>query len=233
MDTDIDELVSTTNSLRGALFAVRDSVSLLGDCHIGYEFMVREKGHVRSDLIAETTLPASFWKIYHASGGSTLDPVLTRVSSNPRNFRLDLSAEGRNLFFDALADLGCVSISNYTLPREEIIGNLAFTVLEDQSQRDRALDPAPFINLLRQTHVALRRHGHIRRHFGLSLKECATLAALASGKGAADVAEDEAVTLRSIEKRLQKVRGKLRARTTVEAVYKAVAYGILYGGDWR
>ncbi len=229
MTPDVDEVVRATNSLRGALFALREAAPLLGKCHIGYEFMIREKGHIRSDLIAKTTLPASFWEIYHASGGSTLDPVLSRVSNKSKNFRLDLSPEGKSPFFDALADLGCVSISNYTLPRNEIFGRLAFTVLEDQRQRDRQLDQAPFIDLLRQAHIALRRHGHIRRYFGLTPKECATLTALSQGQGAADVAEAETVTLRSIEKRLQKAREKLHARTTVEAVYKAALYGILHG----
>ncbi len=60
MATEVDDIVRGTNSLRGALFALRSSLPLLGGCHIGYEFIVRDKGHVRSDLIAETTLPASF-----------------------------------------------------------------------------------------------------------------------------------------------------------------------------
>ena len=231
MTDDVDALVRRTNSLRGALFALREASPLLGDCHIGYEFAIREKGHIRSDLIAETTLPARFSDLYQASGGSTLDPVLARASGGSDNFRLDLPGKAKTPFYEALSDLGCVSIASYTLPPDEVLGRLAFTVLEDRSQRDRAISPTAVADLLRQIHFALRRHGHIRRYLGLTAKECSTLASMAQGQSALDVAEAEAVAPRTIEKRLQNARAKLRARTTVEAVYKAALYGALpFGG---
>ena len=143
---------------------------------------------------------------------------------------MDIAGKGKSPFFKALLDLGCVSISSYTLPVDEVLGRLAFTVLEDENQRSRGLRPQLFVEVLRQLHVAVRRHGQIIRYLGLTPKECVTLTALAHGLSAADVAEEENVSLRAIEKRLQKSRSKLRARTTVEAVYKAALSGVLHKG---
>jgi len=197
MTEDIDQLVSKTNSLRGALFALREALPLLGGCHIGYEFVIRQKGYVRSDLIAETTLPANFSELYTASGGSTLDPVLSRLSSEPGNFRLNIVGRSRSPFFKALLELGCVSISSFTLPIDEVLGRLAFTIMEDQAQRSRALHASSFTELIRQFHVSVRRHGQITSYLGLTIKECATLTALAHGLSAADVAEEEEVSVRA------------------------------------
>lgn len=47
------------------------------------------------------------------------------------------------------------------------------------------------------------------------------------GKTAMDIADALTVTQRTVELRLQSLRKKLRARTTTEAVYKAICYGIL------
>ncbi len=140
--------------------------------------------------------------------------MLIRASADPGDFRIDLTEQaqrhGRSPFFDALAQLGCVSISTYTLPKDEIIGNLAFSVMEDKKQGRRNLKKSAFINFSRELHSSLRRHGHILKQLRLTEKEGATLYALSRGRSAVDVTEADAIKVRSVEKRLQSVKAKLR-----------------------
>ena len=76
-------------------------------------------------------------------------------------------------------------------------------------------------------HMTMHRHKQMATHFDLSKKQSTALASVAKGQTAGDIAEQTGLVERSIELRLQQGRKKLSARTTTEAVYKALAYGIL------
>jgi len=66
----------------------------------------------------------------------------------------------------------------------------------------------------------------IAGYFNLSPKEVDTLRLIAYGKISSDIAHKFDISERTVEHRLSMVRKKLFCKTTSEAVYKAVAYGI-------
>ena len=230
----IDQLVATATSPRGALFALRDGFAPLDGGHLGFEFLLSERNQIRADLINPTTLPAEFGALYLKAGGPGFDPVIDRISSGDRFFSLDLRSvltEGparyrTSEFLRNLVELGCPVLSTVCLPEGETSGRVLITVM-DNGAWPSAFAETEQAEFLRAVLRALRRHGHLRRYFGLSPKEIETLRNIASGQSAADISAKGGVTRRAIESRLQAARRKLSSKTTPELMFKATAYGLI------
>ena len=230
---EIDAVIARTNSLRGALFALRGAYPAFADTHLGYEHIVGGKRHVRGDLINPTTLPASFGALYAEGGGAAFDPVVQMATSGSDHIVIDLEdliANGPdqfrgNAFLTAMIEIGCVRLTSVCLARGEAIGRVVLSVMSgrDAPVRSAEADRAA----LRQMLASFRVYGHIARYFELKPVELSTLQATAFGRSAQDIASRDGVSARSIEFRLQRVRKKLRAMTTAEAVFKATAYGLI------
>lgn len=228
-------LVENTNSLRGALFSVKAGIEALDNSHIGFEFVLGERRHIRGDLISETTLPADFGALYHDSGGAGFDPILDApvrdvdlthlnveelVQSGPMRF-------ARSPFLNALIEIGCTRLASYQLPKHETSGRVIFTVMY---HHDCQFDPSRktlFQSLNREILAAVRECGHFTRHFGLSEREVTVIRQVANGANANEIALALSVTSRTVENRLKSAREKLRARTSAEAIYKATAFGLI------
>jgi DNA-binding NarL/FixJ family response regulator len=118
-------------------------------------------------------------------------------------------------------------LSAYPFESDARIGRIILTVFSNQKQFDLKIDPAQFIDIGRRLHRSFKNNGQLKDYFGIEEKEQLVLSRMADGKTAADIAQELDVTVRTIEMRLQNARKKLKARTTTEAVYKSVAYGIL------
>lgn len=229
----LNDVIARTNSLRGALFALRTDYPPFRDTHLGFEHVIGGNRHVRGDLINPTTLPASFGALYAEGGGAAFDPVMQLATSGADHTVLDLMellSTGpdqfrRNSFLNAMVEIGCVRLTSVCLPRGETVGRIVLTVMEGQDAPPR---PAEAIrDILRQMIVCFRIHGHIARYFDVKPVELSTLQAVAFGQSAQDIAARDGVSVRSIEFRLQRARKKLRAMTTAEAVFKASAYGLI------
>jgi len=76
-------------------------------------------------------------------------------------------------------------------------------------------------------HHSMIKYKQMARHFKLTNKQSEALASAAKGRTAGYLATQIGLTERTIELRLQQARKKLHAKTTAEAVYKALTYGIL------
>lgn len=231
----IEQVVSKTNSIRGALFALKNNIGLFGGCHLAFEQMVQKNSYLRGDLITMTTLPGEFTDLYYPSGGTNNDPVIENIGNLKGLIKVDLrevlsapnSKYHANPFFGAMLERGWVSLASYSMTEFLQIGHAALTVFEDETQSRRNLDTFNMIEVANHFKNCLRKHGQIKRYFGLSEAERNVLQRSGEGRTAEDLAVEFNVSRRAIELRLQNARKKLTARTTTEAVYKAIAYGIL------
>lgn len=233
-----DELwsgVAKAKSIRDALFVLKTSAREFGGCDIAYEFVIRRASHVRGDLVSMTTLSRRYTDLYYPDGGPNSDPVLENIDNEYNPFIIDLkplcltkgSKYAANKFFNSLLQNGHRYLSAYPFESDARIGRIILTVFSNQKQFDLKIDPAQFIDIGRRLHRSFKNNGQLKDYFGIEEKEQLVLSRMADGKTAADIAQELDVTVRTIEMRLQNARKKLKARTTTEAVYKSVAYGIL------
>ncbi|QDZ00609.1 hypothetical protein FQ775_09570 [Nitratireductor mangrovi] len=235
LDADIIlRCIAGRRSIRGALFALRARIPAFGGCHLAYEYMVQRRAYVRNDMIAMTTLPQKFTSLYAPAGGTNTDPIIDKVSAGRSFLQVDLPAViadvrskyAGNRFFGALIEDGCVSLASYCISGAAGIGYAALTVFEDETQARGRPPTRDMLAVARHIHAGFRRR-LIAAHLDVTEREAMTLAGVAAGRTAEEIGGLEGVTGRSIEMRLQKVRSKLRARSSAEAIYKAVAYGVL------
>lgn len=233
----LNDIIARSNSLRGALFALRTDYQPFRGTHLGFEHVVGGNRHVRGDLINPTTLPASFGALYAEGGGAAFDPVVQMATSGRDHTVIELmellsTGPGqfrRHRFLNAMVEIGCVRLTSVCLPRGEAVGRIVLTVMEGQGAAPRSAEDIRAV--LRQMIACFRVHGHIARYFDLKPQELSTLQAVAFGQSAQDIATRDEVSVRTIEFRLQRARKKLRAMTTAEAVFKASAYGLIGAAD--
>ena len=232
----LENQLATTNSIRGALFVLKNFGKAFGNCHMAYEFMLQPKAFIRGDHINITTLPAAIYDTYLPSGGANSDPVIEKIATMnaPEYVDIEQVCKGsklkfyQNPFFLKLLDIGCVSFAAYPilLDRADRFGIL--TVFETAEQRKNALDADYYLDAALVFHRAISKFGQLGRYFGVNEKERFVLEKMALGKNALDVSDELEITQRTVENRLQSARLKLKARTTTEAVYKASAYQIIF-----
>lgn len=233
--TQLNEAIQKRNSIRGALFFLKSSMPEFAQCDLGYEYFVRKNAYIRGDLIEETTLPREITNLYQPSGGQNADPIVENIADMGRSLKVDLkqlthdkaSKYYKNAFFEGLQAHRCTAITAYKFLPPEDHGFGALTLMQ---QADYPENPPPksfFIDVGYALHTILKRHGFIKNFLGITEAEHFVLVKMAEGKTAHDVAYELAVTTRTIEMRLQSARKKLKARTTTEAVYKSVCYGII------
>ena len=232
---DIADVIHQSNSVRGALYRMKDNFEVFGGCDLAYEYFMWPWSYIRGDLLNATTLSKSVSDLYSASGGTNTDPIIDQVAKGPSFVEVRLhevlsdasSKYFANPFFQALADKGCRTLAATCLPPSETIGHGAFTIFETREQEERRLPLHDMQVFVLEWHRELVRTGRLGAHFGVTPVEAAALEAVAAGRTAADMAERENVTVRTMEMRLQGARRKLNVRNSSEAVYKAVAHGLL------
>jgi DNA-binding CsgD family transcriptional regulator len=197
--------------------------------------MIKDTSYVRGDLVNMTTLSRKYTDLYYPGGGPNSDPVLEHVSADSGPFYVGLeklfmeknTKFSGNKFYAALFENGCEYFAAYPFKDDAGIGFGVFTIFATAEQMNSERPPKYFQNLAFEFHNILKSNGQLANHFNLLDREKFVLAKMADGKTAADIAQELGITVRSIELRLQSARKKLQARTTTEAVYKAVAYSIL------
>lgn len=230
----IDDALIAANSLRGALFCLKNNVPEFMGYNIGYEYFVRKHSYIRGDVIVQTTLPHNVTGQYGDSGGQNADPVIENISNLKDKYTVDLTklVEGKaskykNKFFTSLSQIGVETMTAYAFLPPDSHGFGALTILEERREASYAYTPERFAQIGFYFHTLMKRHGLLMRHLQITEKEQTVLDRMADGKTAQDVAQESGVTARTIEMRLQSARQKLKSRTTTEAVFKSVCYGIL------
>jgi len=230
----IEDAISQARSLRGALFILKNYVPEFMGNNITYEYFVRENGFMRGDVITVTTLPHSVTSLYVASGGQNADPVIEIISKvkdrrtvELENIRKGSQAKYKTKFFKAMGELGVKTMTVYTFLPLNSRGYGGLTVLEETPRASLAFPSERFSQIAFYFHLLIMHNGHIMRHLGVTEKEQSALQRMADGRTAQGVAQELSVTQRTIEMRLGSARKKLKARTTTEAVFKSVCYGIL------
>lgn len=231
---DIEDAIRNARSIRGALFILKNHVPEFMGNNITYEYFVRENGFMRGDVITVTTLPHSVTSLYVASGGQNADPVIEIISKidDRRTVELEKIRKGpqakyKTKFFRAMAKIGIQTMTVYTFLPTNSRGYGGLTVLEETPRASLAYPSERFAQIAFYFHLLIMHNGHIMRHLGINEKEQRALQRMADGKTAQDVAQEESVSTRTIEIRLGSARQKLKSRTTTEAVFKSVCYGIL------
>lgn len=232
---DIEEALKNANSLRGALFILKTHVPEFMGYNIGYEYFVREHSYKRGDVITQTTLPTSITSLYASSGGQNADPIIENIPTLKDRLTIDLktltsvprSKYYKNKFFTGLTTIGIKTMTVYAFLPKNSRGFGGLTILEEKAQASLYYPPERFAEIGFYFHKLMMRNGQIMRYLGLNEKEQNVLERMADGKTAQDVAQEFEVTPRTIEMRLQSARQKLKARTTTEAVFKSVCYGVL------
>lgn len=231
---DIEDALIAANSLRGALFILKNNLVEFMSYNIGYEYFVREHSYKRGDVIVQTTLPHSVTEKYGPSGGQNADPIIEMIVSLEDRYTVNLThiltakrSKYKNKFFTALSQVGVQTLTVYAFLPPDSHGFGGLTLMEEKPQASYAYPPERYREIGYYFHSLMMRHGHIMRHLTITEKEQTVLERMADGKTAQDVAQEFGVTPRTIEMRLQSARQKLKSRTTTEAVFKSVCYGIL------
>ncbi len=237
-ETDFNSVKSAiinANSVRGALFALKTRLAAFGGCHLAYEYMIYPNAYVRGDLINMTTLPPSIPELYMRSGGTNADPIIENIAGIKTPMHIDIkkltltknSRFYKNKFYLSLLKMGCTNVAAYPFLDGDEKGHGVFSIFADKKLAEQLASPEYYTNFGLRLHQSLKKHGQIARFFNINDNEVFVLGKMAAGKSAADIAQILGVTTRTIELRLQSVRKKLHARTTTEAVYKAVIYGAI------
>jgi len=231
----VKKSVESATTIRKALFILKSDMPSFNQCDIAYEYMIKDTSYVRADLVSMTTLPQKYTDLYFPGGGPNADPVLENVQadSDPFNVELKKLCAGKNTkfygnkFYTALYENGCEYFSAYPFKDDLGIGFGVLTVFATAEHRKTNPPQDKLQAFALEFHKVLKSNGQLASHFNLLDRERYVLAKMADGKTAADIAQELDITVRSIEMRLQSARKKLHARTTTEAIYKAVAYSIL------
>lgn len=227
--------LAPANSIRGALFRLRNTVDAIAGHDISYEYMLRKTSYVRADLINMTTLSSNYTDLYLPSGGTNSDPVIENAGNMTEPLYVDLNAicyePGtrfyKNKFFLKLVREGCPYLSAFPFSDSLTRGYGVFTIFDSRPPEDVKLYADELMQLGAEFHAAIKTQGQFLRHFGLTDKELRALEHMALGHATADIAVTEGISRRTVELRLENVRKKLRATNSTEAVYKGVSYGII------
>jgi len=231
----LDIVIASASSIRGALFCVRDAIDELAGHDISYEFMLRKTSFIKADLINVTTLSPELISLYMPAGGTNSDPVIENTGDMTAPTYVDLNdicyRKGtkyyKNAFFTRLIGEGCPYLSAFPFNDALERGYGVFTIFDSRPRADVEPLADRLSEVGRDLHKAIRTQGLYQSFFGLGDKELSTLEHMAIGRTADDIAALDGVSRRTIELRLGTARKKLKARNSTEAVFKAVSYGLI------
>jgi len=227
--------LSKVDSLHEGLNVVKDHLKPHGVGELTYGFMLHTKSHLRGDYLLYTTFPKAIRRVGTQDGGAITYRFgdLTPNMSEPLFFDMKDVVEGRGPLFSFNKTFKMIYETGYRyawiIPfLEEVKNGYGFLIV---FQDNKAGAPKLDANQLKAFgplyHHAMIKHKQMARHFQLTQNHTEALANAANGRTAGYLATQIGLTERTVELRLQQARKKLHAKTTAEAVYKALAYGIL------
>jgi len=228
--------LAKTSSIESGLKVLENHLKPYGVHGLVYGFMLHAKSHLRSDLVFCMTLPEELRQTAEQDGGAITYRFGDVVPNLTEPLFLDLEA--------VLAGKGPMYSHNKTYIKAQEAGYRCAWIIpfslggvktgygfllaaQDTRSGVPEIDVNQLIGFSAFFHKTMIRHKQMARHFNLDKKQSEALDSAAQGRTAKYLAEQLGLSERSIELRLQGARKKLRAKTTAEAVYKALAYGIL------
>ncbi|WP_300039474.1 hypothetical protein [uncultured Roseobacter sp.] len=203
-----------------------------------YGFFVHLHGRDRNDTLICHTAPdkQEIVDAFLAAGGANTDIVASKLEHIVEPYAIDIVAEADRMRETRDFRLAYIEkMLSYDVKTAWIcaindpwVGG--YGVL-NQFYVDRFAEPAIAVSQLRafahKFHEEARRNGLLSKEIGLRASQIELLANVAMGRSADDLADRYCITTRAIEKRLENIRRRLRARNTLEAIYKATIYGVL------
>jgi len=232
---ELSQDLSKTDSLETGLVVLENHLKPYGVCGLVYGFMIHEKSHLRSDLVWCMTFTEELRRTAKQDGGAItyrFGDVVPKLTE-PLFFDLEAILAGEGLMYSHNETYVVGQKIGYTygwiIPFSgEVQCGIGFLMaMQDIESGAPKMDVNQIIGFGAFFHKAMIKHKQMAKHFNLTRAQSEALASAAQGKTAAHLAAELGLTERSVELRVQKAREKLRAKTTVEAVYKALAYGIL------
>lgn len=210
--------------------------------HLFWGYSVHLHGVARNDtLIADTFESPDFIAAFMAAGGSSNDVVGNKIETISQPFQIDIVqlaehqrdiGDTRYRFTESILEFGLKTAWICTLNEPWIGGAGVF----NQFFADRGAESAIALEDLSEVahifHDEIKRHRLIAKQVNLRSGQMAFLSEVSKGKSAEDLADQYQISSRAVEKRLESIRKALKARNTLEAVYKAAMYGVLpYSGQ--
>jgi DNA-binding CsgD family transcriptional regulator len=231
----IEDQLAKAGSLHEGLNLLKDYLKPKGVAELTYGFMLHAKSHLRGDYLLYTTFPKAIRLVGMQDGGAITYRFgdLTPKMSEPLFFDMKDTVEGRGPLYSFNKTFKMIYETGYRhawiIPfLREVKNGYGFLIM---FQDNKVGAPKLDVNQLKEFgplyHNTMIRCKQMAKQFKLTSKQTEALASAAKGSTAGDFATGLGLSERCIELRLQEARKKLRARTTTEAAYKALAYGIL------
>ena len=241
----LPRIVAGSESLAGATTALSAVIAPAGGHAFVYGFYVHLHSVTRNDFVMEHSHRDTVFSgtdpevVFRAAGGAATDivaPNLPRITAPYPIDVEDIAAAMRRAKDARLAwsmfylERGFRTAWIAPISAPWVGGYGALNHALAARHAPPPLPPDEMIPLAHAFHDAARKAGLTARHIGLTDRELATLQRLSHGRTTEEIATLDGITRQAVEHRMRRARGKLRARNTIEAMYKATVYGAL---PWR
>lgn len=227
----LPEDVYQSKTMVKALYKLREFLAPYGVRSIIYAQMLHEKSFIRDDIIVIGTFSKHTRELYAKCGKASayLFGDIWPGLKGPIKFLLDetkLYGQGNECINSLIADK-YNELHVFPIIHPEMVGFGGIILYQEHRKPVPKIDSAAIQGLETELYLYFKHSGKIRDLYQLSEKETATLSLISQGKTASDIASTFQIANRTVETRLANARKKLKAHTSSEAVYKALAYGIL------
>lgn len=242
---DVLKIVENGTDLAGALTSLSEAMGLPGKHALFYGFYVHVHSALRSDFVMGLSHPDTLFAgtdaeaLFRSVGGSATDIVAPNLPQMTAPFPVDVRDVADKMRADndiRLAwtlyylDRGFQTVWIAPINAPWVGGYGALNHGVAARHAPAPLPEEALIPLAHAFHDAVRKTGMLARHIGLTERELDTLQRFAQGRTTEEIAHLQEVTRQAVDQRMQRARKKLRARNTIEAMYKAMVYGAL---PWR
>ncbi|MGF1501814.1 MAG: helix-turn-helix transcriptional regulator [Paracoccaceae bacterium] len=241
----ITDIVSSHEHLPDALTGLSETLAPNGGHSLLYGFYVHVHSASRNDFVmAHSHCDSLFAEadpetVFRASGGAATDIVAPNLPQITAPFPVDVRDVAEHLRAQNDTRLAwtlyyldrgfqTVWIAPINAPWAGGYGALNHGLQARYAPPPLAEDG--LIPLVHAFHDAVRKTGRLARHIGLTELELDTLQKFAQGRTTEEIAGLQKVSRQAVDQRMLRARKKLRARNTIEAMYKAMVYGAL---PWR
>lgn len=232
----IQDRLAQHDTLYDSLHELNAFLKPFGVGQLVYGFMLHRKSHLRqNDNILYATFERSIRDIGMKDGGALTYRFadVTPRADAPLFFDLEETLHGKGPLYSHNNSYRAIYNAGYrhawVIPFSGVDENgfglmIMFQNMSPNSQTINIDELKLYAPLF---HREMIGHKKLANHFKLSRKQIEALSWVSKGRTASYLAEKLGISERSIELRLQEARKKLCSLTTAEAVYKALAYGIL------
>ena len=223
-------------SVYESLHRLNTYLKRFGVSEVVYGFMLHRKSHLRqNDNILYATFKESIRTIGIRDGGALTYKFadVSPRSDKPIFFDLEETLAGKGPLYSHNKTYQAIYNSGYrhawVVPFLGVDENGygLMIMFQDMAQNARKIDVEAVKSFAPMFHEEMVRQKKLAVHFKLTCKQIEALSWVSKGRTASYLADRLDVSERTIELRLQGAREKLCSKTTAEAVYKALAYGIL------